>query len=268
MTERMTTHEGAPMSTHPEVVTLDPNDAEQMSALADAYYDALDYGSPAAAETAARAIRSMLPTPLPEEPPQWSAVRVASGSRVAFRMGVLSSGRNWQVEGYGKEWRTWPEVCALGTPEVLEPESAKALREQLRRARFHEQNNYSNFTEAEKQRDEARATVDKVRQFATACREQYEASDYSESISLDQVADSLEGLLKLAEDEPAEPAPVEVTEEPKPGTHLFDAAGIEWRRATGCERWHQIATPGFCEYWLDLRTQRGPLTLVETGGQS
>jgi hypothetical protein len=54
----------------------------------------------------------------------------------------------------------------------------------------------------------------------------------------------------------------EVTEEPKPGTHLFDAAGIEWRRTMGCERWHQVRKAGFCEYWLNLRTQHGPLTPI------
>ena len=199
-------------------------------------------------------------TPLPEEPPLYTVVHVPSLNQwQRWTRLDQPTGRNW-VDNRA-DWSSWEQVCALGTPEVLEPDSVKALREQVT-------NLAAEGVVAEAERDEARATVDKVRQFATACREQYEASDYSESISLDQVADSLEGLLKLAEDEPAEPAPVEVTE-PEPNTRLIDAIGHKWHRTEGCRRWHNDSVRrSECLTWDDLRKHHGPLTLVETGGQS
>ena len=207
-------------------------------------------------------------TPLPEEPPLYTVVHVPSLNQwQRWTRLDQPTGRNW-VDNRA-DWSSWEQVCALGTPEVLEPDSVKALREQVT-------NLAAEGVVAEAERDEARATVDKVRQFATACREQYEASDYSESISLDQVADSLEGLLRLAEDEPAEPAPVEelaewerallaeVTEEPPVGSEVTDRDDDVWERRS--DGW-RLAGGKIRYEWTDVEEFR-PLTLVETGGQS
>ena len=259
------------MPTHPEVVTLDPNDAEQMSALADAYYDALDYGSPAAAETAARAVRSMLTPPLPEQPPgRYAMVTAGPFAHSRYLVGGVWHGSD------GKQ-RTWPEVCALGTPEVLEPDSVKALREQVT-------NLAAEGVVAEAERDEARATVAEVVDFVKL----YDPSDPQDTppwallnsigrtVGLGPVCSpgAKDYIAPATEDEPADPAPVEVDEEPTdPNVRVKDDQGRVWRRVRGnanCPRCWTMVGPGsgLHRTWLTLLPDCGPLTLVETGGQS
>ena len=118
------------MPTHPEVVTLDPNDAGLMGELWHAAK-----GTPREFTEHVRA----LVNPLPEEPPAWTLVTTTRGigSRVFYRVDNIAMDRPWRAIDGG--WHTWPEVCEAaqedsgGTPEVLEPDSVKALREQVGR---------------------------------------------------------------------------------------------------------------------------------------
>jgi hypothetical protein len=156
-----------------------------------------------AMEKADQMIYERLILGIPSEPPQWTAVRVESGSRVAFRMGVLSSGRNWQVEGYGEEWRTWPEVCALGTPEVLEPETVKALRERVeflanQRDRFRTAHDemVEKYHAVCGERNEARATLDQIRaEFRKAFTVDLGGWDWRDDDAIQTLARALSRLL-------------------------------------------------------------------------
>lgn len=279
------------MPTQPEVVTLDPNDAGLMGELWHAAK-----GTPREFTEHVRA----LVNPLPPEPPLWTLVRLGNG-RIALREDEESGWADYWVHadvlpGSAKAnstAMTWPEVCALGTPEVLEPDSVKALRERLA------------ITESE--RDGAREHRDQIRTRAERAEEvlfQAAVTDPSEGVAhaFDVIHDRTQGLrdqveqqrkraekvealvsefvpgafLKPAtEDEPAEPAPVEVTEPPV-GSKRRDMDGDIWTRIDergwlwthrkngkpykGLEAWE----PDFAT----LEEQVGPLTLVETGGQS
>jgi hypothetical protein len=234
------------MSTHPEVVTLDPASNDDALRLAAAIRSVCDIDG---RWDAAEILQALAAESLPEEPPEHSVVR--AGSFRLYRDDIDPAGTPYRCvwfvmygPDYTAEWMTWPEVCALGTPEVLEPDSVKALRETVeflanQRDRFR-----TALDQTRTQRDKARATVEALR---------------GERVYFPEPA---------TEDEPAEPAPVEVTEEPEPNGRVRTPNGDVWRRLEGCRDWHNDTFPrGECESWNQLR-ERGPLTLVETGGQS
>lgn len=129
-------------STTPEVVTLDPSNEGDMARLVEAFYNTDEMHAPTAM---AKAVRALSAPPLPEEPPAFTVVIVPHGGSslvdqpyTPYSKWVRADGdpedASWfRLAGSAKyaESRTWPEVCALGTPEVLEPETVKALREQV-----------------------------------------------------------------------------------------------------------------------------------------
>lgn len=81
-----------------------------------------------AMEKADKMIYERLILGIPAEPPVWSIVTVDDELFVRARMG------DWFIIGDGAPGpvsRSWREVCELGTPEVLAPESVKALRERV-----------------------------------------------------------------------------------------------------------------------------------------
>ena len=221
---------------------------------------------------------SLTPVPLPEEPPLYTVVHVPSLNQwQRWTRLDQPTGRNW-VDNRA-DWSSWEQVCALGTPEVLEPDSVKALREQLRRARFHEQNNYSNMRNAEEKVQQAETernaalsiladVEERARAWAEKDAEPVDDRGLAILSTINRLGREILHLLDATEDEPAEPAPVEVTEEPKPNGRVRTPNGDVWRRLEGCRDWHNDTFPrGECESWGQLR-ERGPLTLVETGGQS
>ncbi|HEY9264595.1 MAG TPA: hypothetical protein VIQ11_08340, partial [Mycobacterium sp.] len=138
-----------------------------------------------------------------------------------------------------------------------------------------------------RERDEARATVAEVVDFVKL----YDPSDPQDTpawailnsigrtVGLGPVCSpgAKDYIAPATEDEPTEPAPVEVTEEPTdPNVVVRDNAGTAW------ERRRARTMPEFF-YWYDgqrawdtsdghswdgLLKRHGPLTLVETGGQS
>ena len=129
------------MPTHPEVVTLDPASNDDALRLAAAIRSVCDIDGRWDAAEILQALAA--PTPLPEQPPMWTIVEVPhSGTSLVdqpytpyskwVRAYEDDEDASWvRLAGSAKyaETRTWPEVCALGTPEVLEPDSVKALRE-------------------------------------------------------------------------------------------------------------------------------------------
>ena len=238
------------MPTHPEVVTLDPNDAGLMGELWHAAK-----GTPSEFAEHVRA----LVNPLPEEPSLWSVAK--AGQRLFVRgQSSDSVGRWFEVSpGQGMYAVTWPEVCALGTPEVLEPDSVKALREGYER----EHRLSLGFAErASKAADKAKEWEGKYDAMeARALKAEREVEEFI-AIDIDRSA--------ATENEPAEPAPVEVTEEPTDrNARVRDEAGDVWHRVQGNPNCFTCwTTDGILHLHWDALRDRNPLTLVETGGQS
>jgi hypothetical protein len=153
----MTTHEGADMPTHPEVVTLDPNDPDDMARLGRAATNADKDDCPRDADFGINVFRLLA---APPEPPTWTVVRV--NAEVFLRHDLPGASRWYMADLRIDSSRTWPEVCALGIPEVLEPEAVKALREQVT-------NLAAEGVVAEAERDEARAAVRKMQDHHGEC---------------------------------------------------------------------------------------------------
>jgi hypothetical protein len=190
------------MSTHPEVVTLDPHDADDVTRVENALADTADI--PWTDDRAVKFLRALAAPPLPKEPPEWTVVR--AGDVVLVRQAPTarraSKYRWWRV-GTEEVGRTWPEVCALGTPEVLEPDSVKALREQVNRYDAWLERVGDALAEARGVRvhwsdldTSVKALVDRAE------KAEREVEEFI-AIDIDRSA--------TTEDEPAEPAPVEVT---------------------------------------------------------
>lgn len=268
------------MPTHPEVVTLDPSNPDDMARLGRAATNADKDDCPRDADFGINVFRLLTAPPAPEEPPLYTVVHVPSLNQwQRWTRLDQPTGRNW-VDNRA-DWSSWPEVCALGTPEVLEPESVKALREQHDTsvtALRNERDDYRHGRDLEARRhDEQRARAEKAEAKVQRVREAWRTWPQMTRSHDESNAEMrrLWGLLRDAlttppatEDEPAEPAPVEVTE-PEPNTRLIDAIGHKWHRTEGCRRWHNDSVRrSECLTWDDLREHHGPLTLVETGGQS
>ena len=285
------------MPTHPEVVTLDPNDAGLMGELWHAAK-----GTP---REFAEHVRALV-NPLPPEPPLWTLVRLGNG-RIALREDEESGWADYWVHadvlpGSAKAnstAMTWPEVCALGTPEVLEPDSVKALREQVERLKKQRDAERSAAKDAEEryeiahqsfmasqgevdtrnlQMQDMHRTLDSIQKQA----KEWAEKDVSGALGGEAlVVTNRHGreilhLLDATEDEPAEPAPVEelaewerallaeVTEEPPVGSEVTDRDDDVWERRS--DGW-RLAGGKIRHEWTDVEEFR-PLTLVETGGQS
>ena len=325
------------MSTHPEVVTLDPNDAEQMEQFLRRLMNERDLGLNAHSglnftwENVTDALRAMT-VPPPEEPSLWSVAKVFNRLFVRGQSSD-SEGRWFEVSpGQGMYAVAWPEVCALGTPEVLEPDSVKALRTEVT-------NLAAEGVVAEAERDEAQAAVRKMQDHHGECicntagpalegpdeycpwhgrpwddmlehlnrmvtearetieRVRAERDNFAAMAALDgtmnggalaayeDAVERMDAALAptvatlditnmafddtFTEDEPAEPAPVEVTE-PAEGSSVVDCEGDTWVRsaADGLWRWEGLAEAPQARTFESLNHVYGPLTLVETGGQS
>ena len=229
---------------------------------------------------------SLTPVPLPEEPPLCAVVHVPSLNQWQ-RWTRLNqpTGRNW-VDNRA-EWSSWEQVCALGTPEVLEPDSVKALRAELsdareRAGRYAADANLaeSKVEQAETERNAALSILasveDQANEWATA---DYEPANDASAATLNATnrhGREILHLLAATEDEPAEPAepaPVEVTDPYVVGEKWRDRLGHVWRLAE--DGWHMFEFSdgdlAFMEgpYTTDFLVSRnGPLALVETGGQS
>ena len=220
---------------------------------------------------------SLTPVSLPEEPPKYGVAKTEG--LVTLHHMRLHDGTQMlkqYVDQMGN-WRTWPEVCALGTPEVLEPDSVKALRAELsdareRAGRYADDANLaeSKVEKAETERDAALSTLADVEERA----KEWAEKDVSGALGGEAlVVTNRHGreildLLAATEDEPAEPAPVEVTAEPQDeGAQVKDCDDDVWERGKGGQ-WFRPASPiGFRHPWVTVLRYR-PLTLVETGGQS
>ncbi|HEY9411145.1 MAG TPA: hypothetical protein VIP77_16315 [Jiangellaceae bacterium] len=209
---------------------------------------------------------SLTPVPLPEEPPLYTVVHVPSLNQwQRWTRLDQPTGRNW-VDNRAA-WYSWEQVCALGTPEVLEPDSVKALRERL--ARIDAEREEFNVDVAYS------ALSEQIKELATLL-------DVDRTIEPERMLGGISGAvlamranerdLKAELDkanggydvEPAEPAPVEVT---RPlGSQWRDRNGEVWTmQPNGCLRLDANRP-----YWNADHIEReyGPLTLVETGGQS
>ena len=242
------------MPTHPEVVTLDPNDAEQVKRLMTHYA-----GSPLTDNEVPdmqKALRAMLTPPLPEEPAWWTIVRL-NHKLWAIRDAITSAngGGNWLTNT--GERHTWPEVCALGTPEVLEPGSVKALREKCTAAN-------SRGARMEIERNAALSILadveERAKEWAAA---DYEPANDASAATLNTTnrhGREILHILDATEDEPAEPAPVEA-----PPFGWVNPENTQLRLNVDNDLRVQWSAPMSDEepVWLTLARPA-----VETGGQS
>ncbi len=311
-----------PDETHPAAKAL-TSFAAKMRDMADAM------------EKADRMIYERLILGIPAEPEVLTVVRLG-GKHPDFIRDGYNNEHPWAtLGGNGFERRTWAEVCRLGTPEVLEPESVKALRKSYEREHrlslgFAERASKAEdkakewegkYDAMEVERDEARATVEtrdlqmqdmhrtldsvqkRAKEWADA---DYEPANDASAATLNTTNRHGREILHLldatpavsasfsdfagnpipatitvtrsgAEDEPAEPAPVEVTEEPADlSLAVRGSGGTVWEQRRSRHMpdlffWYdgqRAHDAGDGRSWSYLLAHHGPLTLVETGAKS
>jgi hypothetical protein len=274
-----------PEETHPAAKAL-TSFAAKMRDMADAM------------EKADQMIYERLILGIPAEPPVWTIVTVDDELFLRARMG------DWFIIGDGAPGpvsRSWAVVCALGAPEVLEPESVKALRAELlvlreqvaKKAPEHDEDCEAEYEAGAHAWTPCGCWASRAEAEGLVARAEKAEREVAEFIAIDEGAPVISANFSDfagnpipatitvtrsgAEDERAEPAPVEVTEEPADlSLAVRGSGGTVWEQRRSRHMpdlffWYdgqRAHDAGDGRSWSYLLAHHGPLTLVETGAKS